>query len=161
VDEFMMPSVVHQIIEIKIDGVVLPSTSYRVDDQRLVVRTDGGMWPLCNNLDKSDGPGTWIVSASLGLEPPPLADLAMGELAMEIIKACEGTAGCRLPMRFLTSLSRQGVNLTFPDPSVYLDKGMLGLDFCDFLVRTYNPSGLHMPSRVYSPDVMPMRRVNT
>lgn len=162
VSEFVLPGPVHNIVEIKIDGVVLPTGSYRVDNRRLVVRTDGGIWPLCNDLSESDGVGTWLVTVRLGIEPPsPLADLAIGELAYEIIKACTNQSGCRLPTRFMTSLARQGVSMTFPDPTAMLENGLLGLDFCDLFLRTVNPDHLTSPSAIFSPDVPSVRRAGT
>lgn len=161
ISEFVLPGPVHDIIEIKIDGTVLPTGSYRLDNQRIVVRIDGGTWPLCNDLSLNDGVGTWIVSAHFGNEPPALADLAIGELAYEIIKACTNQSGCRLPTRMMTSLARQGVSMTFPDPASLTEAGLLGLDFCDFLIRSFNPSHLPMASGIFSPDEPPMRRVST
>lgn len=162
VSEFVLPGPVHDIIEIKIDGTVLPTGSYRLDDGRLVVRIDGGEWPLCNDVNHSDGPGTWLVSVHFGVEPPsPMADLAIGELAFEIIKACTNQGGCRLPTRFMTSLARQGVSMTFPDPTMLLDHGLLGLDFCDLFLRTVNPAHLSSPSSVHSPDAPSIRRAGT
>lgn len=48
----VLPGPVGKIEEILIDGVVLDPTAYRVDNGTLLVRTDGGDWPLCQDMAK-------------------------------------------------------------------------------------------------------------
>lgn len=162
VSEFILPGPVDHIVQIVIDGTVLPTGSYRVDNQDIVIRTDGGDWPICNDIGITSGVGAWSVDAVFGQAPPSLAALAVGELAMEIIKGCSpDSSGCKLPTRFMTALARQGVNMSFADPQVWLENDLLGLDICDLFIRTFNPHGLSMRSRMYSPDRLPVRRAGT
>lgn len=157
-EEFILPGYVDSIVEIVIDGTPLATGSYRLDDHRRVVRTDGFTWPICQDLSAdSDADGAWSVSAVFGPAPPmPDAGFAVGELALEAIKACTGDASCALPRRLIERLSRQGVDYTFT-ASEDLENGLLGLYFCDELIRTYNPNGLQSPAMVYSPDSPPIR----
>ena len=160
VEEFVLPGGVYAITKILIDGVELSSSKYRLDDNRLVVRTDGGSWPLCNNLGSNDDQtGTWSVTAQWGEPLPVIGKIAIGELACEFGKYLGGQE-CDLP-ESVTSLSRQGVSLTFADPNEVLDKGRLGLHFTDMFLSAYNPGGLRARSQVYSVDGPNPRRAGS
>lgn len=160
VSEVTLPSPVADIVEVRIDGVVLDPAAYRVDDYRKLVRVDGGEWPDCNDLSRDDGAaGTWSVTAEIGEEVPHAGRLAVGELAVEIGKAIACDSTCALPSS-LQSLSRAGVNLNFIDPNTVYDGGRLGLRFCDLFLSTYNPGNLADDSRVHRID-QPRPRVRT
>lgn len=151
VEEFVLEAPIYDIIEIKIDGVILDSTAYRVDNSRFVVRTDGGSWPLCNDLSKNDTEvGTWSVTARYGVPVPDTAAPAVGELACEFVKAILGD-DCSLPQP-VQSLSRQGVDITFLDPNEAFGQGRTGLRLSDLFISTFNPNGLRGRSRAYDVD---------
>lgn len=154
--EIVLPVPVSGVGSVVIDDVTLSPTAYRVDDHRLLVRQDGGSWPSCNNLSKASGPGTWSVTAAYGLPVPVGGQVAVGELACEIIRALKGE-DCRLPKR-MTALVRQGVTVSFPDTSELLDKGLLGLPLSDWWLSSVNPNHLKRRSRVYRVDNSPARR---
>jgi hypothetical protein len=158
VSQFKLPGPVAEIVSIFIDGAQLPASAYRLDNSRLVVRVDGDVWPLCNNLSlNTDQVGTWSVTALFGQEVPLSGQLAVGELACEIAKAMAGRdCGLSQPVQ---SIARQGVNMTFLDPHEAVDQGKMGLRFTDMFLSTYNPGGLRAPSRVYNVDDPGPRRV--
>src|SRR5439155_25128670 len=115
VEEVVLPGAVTAIVDVTIDGVVLNPSAYRVDNGRLLVRQDGGLWPLCNDLSKPPGQhGTWTVTALYGKPVPSSGRIALGELVCELIKACTDDPSCRLPER-LQTLTRQGVTQNFLD----------------------------------------------
>jgi hypothetical protein len=160
VDEILLPAPVAEVLEIKLDGVAIPTGSYRVDNRRLLVRTDGERWPLCNNLNLDDTePGTWSVRLTVGEALPEIAQYAIGELALEFLRACAGD-DCKLP-RNLTQLVRQGVTINYPTPEDLRDTNLLGTYFCDLFLSTYNPTGMRSRSRIYSPDRPPIRHAGT
>jgi hypothetical protein len=160
VSEFILPSPVYRIVQIKIDGGVVPTGSYRLDNNRKVVRTDGGMWPICNDLSRDDTEaGTWSVTAQYGSPIPDMAQLAMGQLACEISKAASGQ-DCSLPAG-VTQLVRQGVTIDFPDVGELFKQGRTGLYLVDAFLATYNPNGLKRRSRTYSVDGPAFRRAGT
>lgn len=160
VSEALLPAPVHSIVEVKVDGTPLVTGAYRVDNNRLLVRTDGGRWPRCNDLTRADSEaGTWSVSARFGEVPPEGAALAMGELACEIAKAADGQ-DCRLPAG-VQQLVRQGVTISYPDVGELFAKGRTGLYLVDMFVATWNPSGLRSRSRVYRVDQPTVRRAGT
>lgn len=105
---------------VKVDGVELPPTDYRVDGSRLLWTGLGDCpWPACQDMAAtSDQPDTFAVSYLNAHAPDALAAYAAGVLAMEFAKACTGSK-CRLPAT-VTSVARQGVAYeiaagTFPD----------------------------------------------
>jgi hypothetical protein len=153
--EVLLPGPVASVTEVKVDGVVLASggSAYQLVDGRVLVRTDGGSWPRCNDLAKPDtAAGTWSVTARYGLAVPTDGQLAVGELACEVLRAMGGE-DCSLP-RQVTSLARQGVTISFPDPTDLLDKGKLGLVLSDRFIQSVNPHGLQRRARVASPDTL-------
>jgi len=160
ISEVILPSPVSSIVSVKLDGSVAPTGTYRVDNNRLLVRTDGQKWPYCNDLNKDDTqPGTWSVTALYGQPVPSSGQFAMGELACEILKASNGD-DCRLPPG-VTSLIREGVTIQYPDVGALLKEGRTGLYLVDMFLASTNPNRLQARSRIYSPDSMPHRRTGT
>lgn len=160
VSEVVLPAPVNTVVEVLIDGTPLVTGAYRVDNHRLLVRTDGGVWPTCNDLSKDDTEaGTWSVRATYGEALPDGAALAVGQLACEIAKAASG-GDCKLPAG-LQQLVRQGVTISYPDVGELFRQGRTGLYLVDMFVATWNPSGLRQRSRVYSVDRPTVRRAGT
>ena len=144
VQEVILPSPVAEIVEVKVDGAVLAPTAYRVDNWRLLVRLDGGTWPLCNNLNLDDTePGTWSVTASSGEQVPSTGSRAVGQLASEIFKGCPGSGGsdCILPGGTVRQVTRQGVTKVYFDAATAFKGGSIGLYWPDLFIATYNPGG--------------------
>jgi hypothetical protein len=156
-----LPAPVKTVTQVKVDGVALtPVTGYRVDDNRILVRTDGSLWPSFNDLRLDDTQvGTWSVTAQYGLGVPASAQWAIGELACELLKGFNGE-DCRLP-RNLVSVVRQGVSVQLPAAADTFKDGLTGLQLCDLFISTWNPKHLRARARTYSIDTMPPRRVNT
>ena len=158
--EVLLPSPVFQIVRVLIDGQIVPTGSYRLDDNRRLVRTDGNVWPLCNDLSRDDTEvGTWSITAQYGEPIPTLASLAMGELVCELVRAATG-GDCRLPAG-VTQLARQGVTISYPDIGTLWRQGRTGLYLVDAFLSTYNPAGLTRRSRTYAVDKAPFRRAGT
>ena len=150
------------ISEVRIDGTVLPATSYRVDNFRWLVRLDGESWPCCQDLlaDDATDPDTFGVDVQFGVAPPVAGAIAARILACELAKSCVGLE-CALPKR-VTSITRQGVSMALLDPLDFLDNGRTGLYEVDLFLKAVNPSGRRRPMAVASPDVgSPARRADT
>lgn len=155
-----LPSPTNSIVSVKVDGSPLPTGSYRLDNHRLLVRTDGQRWPRCNNLTRDDTQaGTWSVTADFGMDVPVGGRFAVGALACEILKAASG-ASCQLPAT-VQHLVRQGVTLDFVDVSTMLSEGKTGLYLVDLFLATENPNKLANRGRVYSVDRPPVRRAGS
>lgn len=150
-EEVLLPGPVYDIVQVKVDGDVLDSDAYRLDNSRILVRVDGGSWPRCNNLNLTDTEeDTWSVTARYGEDVPVIGQMAVGELACEFVKYMLGE-DCALPQP-IQSLSRQGVNITYVDPGELLANGRLGLRFSDMFIQTVNPGGLRARARFYDVD---------
>lgn len=154
--QIKLPAPVHTITEVRVDGSPLVS-GYRLDNSRLLVRTDGNSWPTGNDITRSDTQtGTWSVTAQYGESIPTGAAIAVGELACEFIRGMSGQ-DCQLP-RGITQLARQGVTITMPDVSTAFEKGLTGLRFVDMFIRTWNPKGIRARAQTYSVDRGQARR---
>lgn len=153
--EVPFPSPVASVTEVKVDGAVIDPSAYRVDVVRgipYLVRTDGDCWPQCQTMDLDDTEvGTFAVTYVAGEGLSRAGALATGALAGEIAKACQG-AECALPDA-LSSLSRNGVEVTMVDPTEVLQAGYTGVESVDRWIRAVNPAKKAQPSRVWSPDM--------
>lgn len=142
------------IERVEIDGEELPASAYRVDvtgGAWLLVRTDGGCWPGCQDMAADEGePDTFVVEYGAGAALPDMLKIATARLACEYAKSISGGA-CALPAR-MTRLSRQGVEVEVapPDP----EAGTSGIKLVDDIVATLNPSKRQRPPVVLSPDLV-------
>lgn len=160
ISEVVLPAPVSSIVNVKMDGTPMATGAYRVDDNRLLVRTDGQRWPRHNDLSKDDSQaGTWSVTANYGQDVPVGGQLAVGEMACQILRGMAGE-DCQLPPGVQT-LVRQGVEIRFPELGSLMKEGRTGLYLVDAFVTTVNPSRLKSRSRVYSVDTRPPRRAGT
>lgn len=140
------------VYAVDIAGTTLNSSSYRLDEGRYLVRTDGEMWPCCQNLWKDLGEaGTWYIELEYGTQPPTMGKAAATKLALELVKACTG-ADCDLPQR-VTNIARQGVTLTLLDPQDFLSEGRTGMYEVDLFIKSVNPHGLTRRASAWSPEV--------
>lgn len=161
VSEALLPAPVNQILQVKVDGQVLDASAYRVDNWRLLVRTDGNQWPQCNDLTKDDTEtGTWSVTLTFGEDIGTLGNLALGELATQFAKLIACDTSCILP-KPVQQLVRQGVTLNFLDPNEIFANGRIGLYLCDLFLTTVNPHGLASTAQVFHLDDDPYRYTNT
>lgn len=153
--EVKLPRSVHDVVEVKVDGTVLSDTAYDLQWTSagpLLVRVDGGQWPVCNDFRLTDDQvGTWSITARYGRPLPRLGQLALGELTCEYVKALTNDPMCGLPPN-VQSVVRQGVTIELVDPNTVFESGLIGLRLSDRFIRTYNPGGLQESSKVYDVD---------
>ena len=166
---------VSQVLQVKIDGNVLPTTfadsgapTYRLDNWRYLTRltdpdnpTDPLYWPRCQRLDlQDDQPGTFAVTYQYGVAPPPPALEAAKQLASNVMLAMNAQA-CQLPAN-IRSAVRQGASFERITPlAEELKAGETGMFLWDSAMAAYNPYGLRRPPSVYSPDTpYPVRTGN-
>jgi hypothetical protein len=145
-----LPAPVGGVGEVKIDGVVLDPTEYRVWGTQLIRNGDEG-WPINQDLSLPDTePGTFSVTYLNAFAIDALGAYAAGVLANEFAKACSGSTKCRLPSS-VQSVSRQGVTFTMPT-GLFAD-GLTGIREVDAYVAIWNPNGIQQAPKVYSPDL--------
>lgn len=145
------------VLAVKIDGQTLPSTAYRVDQQRRLVRVDGQCWPDCQEIALEDTqPNTWSVLYRTGRPVPAGGRVAMTELATNLWQACNGMK-CKLPAR-VTQVVRDGVTYDLIDDLSVFERGRTGLNRVDMWLASVNPYAARAPMAVWSPDLVTHRR---
>ena len=160
VQQISLPGPIMSVDEVIIDGQLVLGTAYQVQNDKWLVRVDGGSWPTCNDLsaDSSLGlgqPGTWQVTYTKGSEVPIGGQVAAGVLAVEFAKSACGDKDCALPKR-LASISRQGVTMAVLDTFDDIEVGHTGIWVIDSWVASVRKAPQR--SRVASPDTRPVRR---
>lgn len=155
-----LPGPVAAVNEVKVDGLVISPTAYRLDVVRgipVLVRTDGLCWPECQDMNQDiNETGSFAITYQRGIAVPRAGQLAAGELAVEFAKACAGQ-DCALPAQ-LASLSRNGVEVQVADPTAVLESGLTGIPNVDLWIRAVNPYRRPARSRVMSAD-LPASRI--
>lgn len=136
----VLPGPVDQVLTVKEDGTTLDADTYRVDNDSLLVRTDGKTWPRCG-LE---------VTYKRGVAVPAGGRVAAGVLAWELAKAACSDKSCRLPQRVQT-VTRQGVSIAMLDAFDDVDKGHTGIWIIDSWVTSMTKIPAH--AVVLSPDL--------
>jgi hypothetical protein len=148
-DIILLDGPVAEILSVTVDGVVLPTTDYRVDNGNELVRTGGEPWPTCQDMAApTTAEKTMAVKYIQGASLDALGEFIAGLLANEFLNACNG-GECSLPFG-VTSLARQGVDIEF-GPTIF-PNGRTGIDAVDLWIETWNPYKVKSPSRIYSVD---------
>jgi hypothetical protein len=144
---------VYDIVSVDVGGTVLLPEAYRVDAPGLLVRTDGGCWPDCQDMAAAPGePDTFTVTYRVGLEIDEAAEAAVSDLTCHYLRGCSpGSCGCK-SNRNLTRISRQGMEMEIPDATLIYSQGRTGLPLVDLWLAVVNPGRLQNAGRVYSPD---------
>lgn len=156
--EIILDPYAYDILQVKIDGIVLPASAYRVDDNRRLVRTDGACWPDCQELGRPDtAPGTFSITYRTGVPVPAGGRMAVTELAIQLWRACKGGKGCVLPER-VTQVVREGITYSLLDDLTVFERGRTGLNRVDLWLASVNPYAARAPMRAYSPDTIRARR---
>lgn len=154
--EVALDGPVHDVVEVVIDGEVVPASAYEVHDRFLLVRTDGDCWPTCQTFGQ-EIPG-FEVTYHRGDPIPDTIGWATGLLTCEYAKACAGKA-CGLPSR-MTRLTRQGVEVQVADiPKDGKGRIRTGMRLVDDAIDADNPYNLVERSTVLTPDLPTPRTV--
>lgn len=140
-----LPTPVHSIDSVVIDGDVLDPAAYRIYDGRLLQRIDGLFWPVQNLQYPPGSQYTWEVTLTAG-NPPPLAGVIAAGDAACYLAGLYSEWDCKLPAH-IRSLARQGINQVFDDRVVSL----YALPSVSLFLREYGT----LPPTVWSPDLLP------
>lgn len=154
---------VTEVSEVKVDGVVLADSLYRLDPPNLLV-SRGGPWRCCQNLALDDTEeDTWAVTYTHGTPVPLLGVTAAADLACELYMACDPDAfegECRLPNNVI-SIARQGVTVAKLVGELFTPNARgpvrFGIPSIDLFLSTFSPHGA--PSIIVSPDDPPVARI--
>lgn len=137
---------------VQIGDTTVPSTAWRLDSGRWLVRTDGDSWPCCQDMAAEPGePDTFVITLTYGAPVPAALVAAAAAYCVELLRGCAGSAAdgpCRLPGR-VASITRQGVSV---NRLVIAAAGGVGLYDVDVVVEAFNPDHrIRMPG-VWSPE---------
>lgn len=144
------PTDTASVLEVTVRGEVVDPSAYQIQNNYLLVRTDGHCFPTCVNYSKQDPP-EFTVTYLRGEPVPAALQIAAGTLAYQYALACINDERCVLPTR-LQSLSRQGVSVQVAAGNSYLDFGMTQIAEVDQIVIAMNPYRLTERPMVLSPD---------
>lgn len=122
------------------------SSYYLVDHSTIQIKV-GAAWTPCNVE----------VTYTYGTVPPTAGRMAARTLAIEFAKLWSDDETCALPQR-VTSISRQGVSYTLLDSQDFIQEIRTGVYAVDLFLKTANPDGARVKSRVFSVDAPRGRR---
>ncbi len=142
-----------EVTEVRVDGVVLPTSDYRLDEFSRLVRTGGESWPHTQDLTKNPDTDsdTFRIKYTVGRAVPIDLQHAAALLACELKKACNGQ-GCELPDN-VTRVMRDGLEFDMVPqgvPNVLTQgRGLFGIPAVDMIVNQYKPCDKtqHTPKR--------------
>lgn len=139
-----------EVTEVRIDGVLVPDTVYRLDEYARLVRTDGDVWPRRQDLsaDPLTDTDTFLISFKTGRSVPPELQYAAALLACELKKACNGQ-GCRLPDNIRTVV-REGVTYEVANIAELMD-GSFQVPELDLILKSYDCAHKPLRNRLLHP----------
>lgn len=156
-----LPYPVTEIIQVKIDGEVIPPVEYEVRDFKTLVRlrpsgsaipTARWGWPTSQIMDLPDTePGTFSVTYMYG-NPPPAGGMLAAEKLAEVVLLPKLGDTSHYPKR-VTNIQRQGVSAMVTDVLDLVMKGGTGIYEVELFLTTYNPNKLQRQAAVWSPDL--------
>lgn len=120
------------------------------------------VWPVLartQGFGRCDYPRSIEVRYTYGSQPPYEVAFAIEVLAAELLKAMNDEE-CRLPQR-VSSVSRNGINMTVLDPQDFLEDGKTGIEEIDAALSRFNPTKAKRPARVFGRMTPPPVRTNT
>src|SRR5262245_3315999 len=151
VQQVVLPGPIAEPLSVLIDGDEVDLSAFRVDNWNILVREDGGSFPVCQDMGKPLGEaGTWGIAYLLGEEVPAGGGLVAGILACEYAKALCGDDSCRLPRR-ISSIQRQGVVIGILDNFDKIERGFTGIFEVDSWVMAQSKP--RRRASISSPDV--------
>lgn len=153
------------IATVKVDGDVLDAADWTLYHDNRLVRNDDGTFPCCQRLERDPDAdlGTFEIAGVFGEAPDEMAELAVQEIACELINALENPAACSLPKR-AQSFTRQQLSVNFSNPTTTFTEGFVGLPMVDLWLASLDAAARRRPGRAVdlaaqaawrSPEVSP------
>ena len=130
-----------------VTSTLLDESSYYLVDHSTIQLKVGAAWTPCNVE----------ITYTYGTVPPTAGRMAARTLAIEFAKLWSEDETCALPQR-VTSISRQGVSYTLLDSQDFIQEIRTGVYAVDLFLKTSNPDGARVKSRVFSVDTPRARR---
>lgn len=156
-----LPYPVTEIVQVKIDGTVIPEDEYEIRDFKSLVRirptassvpTARWGWPTSQIMDLPDTErGTFSVTYLYGNPPPAAGELAAKKLA-EMLALPQLGDNTHYPVR-ITQMARQGVTAQITDVMDLVMKGGSGIYEVELFLNAVNPHRNARQAAVWSPDL--------
>lgn len=143
---FRLPGPVVGVAQVVVDAEVLDDAAWHLDPDGTLVRTDGGGWPVAQDVYSP----RWAVRYTRGIAPGVDGNLAAARYALELGRGMVADPKCKLPSR-ARDVTRQGVSVTLAAPEDLADAGYTGVPPVDAWLRTVNPDGLRQAASIWSP----------
>jgi hypothetical protein len=152
---------INEILQVKIDGVVIPPDEYQLRDHRRLLRmrptsdfvpTERWGWPSSQIPDLPDTQqGTFSITYTYGQDPGEGGRMAAIALAEFIVSPVLGNPQ-QFPQR-TTQITRQGVTAQIASAVDVMKGGGTGIYVVDLWLNSVNPKQLTRKPRVWSPDI--------
>lgn len=165
VSEVWLDGYPREIVEVRIDGAVVPADQYRLDTLgRLVRLRDPAepaarrLWPSCQIIDLDDTQqGTFAIDYTFGVDPPAEAVKAAEQLACQLWQACNNDGRCKLPANTRRAV-RGGLTIEMGAlVASSLKQGATGILAIDQFIAAHGEKH-YGESTVWSPDLEPYPR---
>lgn len=138
------------VTSVKIDGVLLAPSAYRVDEWNYLVRLDDEVWPSCNDLAaENTETGTFEVTWVYGVPVPQAGLTSAALLACRLASDLNMSAACAPPANAST-VAAEGVTIQLNDSSI-IEEGRTGIALVDFWLVGVNPDGPKGASGFFDP----------
>ena len=149
---------VQEITQVKISGVIVDPSEYRVDEHKYLTRKNGSRWPSCSRADLDDTEdGTFSVDYTYGRIPPLAAIDAAKQFACQIYLQCAASVGgteadCQIPAN-ATRVTRQGITVerSLFQRNAQTGSWETGMPSVDFFLNGVNPKGLMRNGLFFGP----------
>lgn len=93
------------VTQVKVDGVVLDPSAYKLVDNRVLVRVDGSSWPVWQNVALADSQtGTFSVTFEHGDTGGWVGLMAATEMSCDLIEASVPNGRPKLPPHAISAL---------------------------------------------------------
>jgi len=152
---------VHEVLQVKIDGVVIPSDEWELRGSKELLRirptsdfvpTERWGWPTSQIPDLPDTQqGTFSITYTYGQDPGQGGRMAATALAEFLALPLLGNP-TQFPQR-TTSITRQGVTTQIASSIDIIKTGSTGIPLVDLWLNSVNPKQLARSPRVWSPDI--------
>lgn len=155
-DSVWLEGPIYDVVQVIINGDVLPRTEYELHDGFRLVRPHGS-WPAGGGAVSEQ---KFVITYEMGTPVPPLVRDSVVELANDLWLSRCGARDGRLS-RAVSSVSTQGVSMGFQRDTVAGAARDAGEQLPKVwqAVSTYNPSGVRLRPFFYSPDAPYTNRV--
>lgn len=157
----ILTETVWTISTVKVDGAVLASDAWTLYDDNSLVRTDGGGFPCCQDRARNPDTDTHTLEivGVFGTPPNEMAQLAVQEIACELVQAFDNPASCRLPKR-TQSVVRQQLTVNVQDGPTVLAEGFTGLPTVDLWLGSLDAASRRHTGRAIDLSMLNAYRIN-